>query len=384
MAQTCENILLNKILYKKITKTADWIKRKITHRIKPEKATPELTQKELLSVSNNFAFKSINRFKNTRRIDLYKNILNITKKGEDQTYSLFQKNISDGHTTSNMNLKLYDTKKMNKKSNHIIYKTLCNYRQNAGPTLYAPKESIIKLMCDWGMINIISRKPIPNKMLFKYHDLSIILYYKNKATSILEYYKPAKNFYWIKKQIDHSMRQSLLFTLAKKHKTSTSTIIQTIGKNTNIYINNGDHKLTEVASFLTSTYIYNKKNNFNTTFNCLLNIKKRKEPSIQTSLPKTLCHECQIKDCKENHIKIHHVATLHKKISPNYVMGSIKTNTKKIHWTKVIECALHKKQISLCTRHHLAIHTGKLFLEDLKTYYKSFKLLNSHGLAVRL
>lgn len=45
------------------------------------------------------------------------------------------------------------------------------------------------------MINAISNKPVPNKMLFKYHDLSIILYYRSKATDILEYYKPAKNFY---------------------------------------------------------------------------------------------------------------------------------------------------------------------------------------------
>lgn len=84
---------------------------------------------------------------------------------------------------------------MSKTSNHIIYKALCNYKQDTGPILYAPKKSIIKLMCNWGMLSAISHKPVPNKILFKYHDLSIILYYKSKATGILEYYKPAKNFY---------------------------------------------------------------------------------------------------------------------------------------------------------------------------------------------
>lgn len=127
------------------------------------------------------------------------------------------------------------------------------------------------------------------------------------------------------------MRHSLLFTLAKKHRTSTSTIIQTIGKNTSIFINNGRNKLTEVASFLTSTHIYNKKSNLNTTFNSIPNIKKLKEPFIKTSLPKTLYHECQIKNCRKNHIKVYHLSALYKKISPNYVMASIKTHLNKIH-----------------------------------------------------
>lgn len=127
------------------------------------------------------------------------------------------------------------------------------------------------------------------------------------------------------------MRHSLLFTLAKKHKTSASTIIQAIGKNTSIYINNGNTKLTEVASFLTPTYIHTKKSNFNTTFNYIPNIKKLKEPFITTSIPKTVSHECQIKNCKKNNIKIYHLAALYKKVSPNYITASIKTRTKKIH-----------------------------------------------------
>ena len=127
------------------------------------------------------------------------------------------------------------------------------------------------------------------------------------------------------------MRHSLLFTLAKKHKTSTSTIIQTIGKNTSICINTGNNKLTEVASFLTSAYIRNKKNNYGTTFNDIPNIKKLKEPFTKISTQKPLYYECQIKNCKKNHIKIYHLAALYKKISPNYVMASIKTHAKKIH-----------------------------------------------------
>jgi hypothetical protein len=44
------------------------------------------------------------------------------------------------------------------------------------------------------MIGTSSKKPMPNKMLFRYHDLNIILHYKSKAIGLLEYYKPAKNY----------------------------------------------------------------------------------------------------------------------------------------------------------------------------------------------
>jgi hypothetical protein len=127
------------------------------------------------------------------------------------------------------------------------------------------------------------------------------------------------------------MRYSLLFTLAKKHKTSTSKIIQMIGKNANIYINNGNNKLTEVASFLTPTFINNKKNGFNHTFNCIPNIKTLKKPFVKTSIPKTLYHKCQIKNCKKNNIKIFHLRALHNKISPNCIIASMRTQTTKMH-----------------------------------------------------
>lgn len=374
--KTREETFLNQIWNKKITKITDWIK----YRIKPDKTMCQLTQKKLLNVLDDSTLKCINVFKSMKLSHPSKSVLNMIKKDKKK---LLQKNISNNFKNLFQITLDNNSKKMNNTSNHIIYKTLYNYKHDAGPMLYAPKKLILKLMCDWGMINIISNKPIPNKMLFRYHDLNIILYYRSKATSILEYYKPAKNFYWIKKQVDHQMRHSLLFTLAKKHKTSTPKIIQAIGKNTSIYINDGSSKLKKVAAFLAPTVIHNKRGGFSAVFNCVPGTTKLKEPFIKTSIPKTLYHECQAKNCKKSNIKIYHLTALYKKISPNYVIASIKTHAIKMHETKIVEFALHKKQISLCTKHHLAIHTGKLFLEDLKTNYKSFKLLNFKGLGIK-
>ena len=124
------------------------------------------------------------------------------------------------------------------------------------------------------------------------------------------------------------MRHSLLLTLAKKHKTSLSRIIQAIGKTASIYINNGSGELKEVAAFLTPTYIHNKKSGFNTSLNYIQSTTKLFN---KISIPKTLYHKCQIKNCKKNNIKIYHLRALYQKMSPNYAIASIKTHTIKMH-----------------------------------------------------
>ena len=127
------------------------------------------------------------------------------------------------------------------------------------------------------------------------------------------------------------MRYSLLFTLAKKHKTSASKIIQIIGKNANVYIDNGSSALKKIASFLTSSFIHNQKSGFNETFKLIQKLKVSKEFLIKTSIPKTLYHECQIKGCRKSNVKIFHLRVFYKKISPNFVIASLKIQIKKMH-----------------------------------------------------
>lgn len=367
IAQTHKEALLNQVLYKKMTKITTWIQRKMTHKTRPNKTTHKLIQIELLNALNSSILKSPDGLKDTKHIHSLESIRHMITRNKSYLNKLFQESSSDNSS------KQFYQKKIDNISNHIIYRTLYSYQNDANPMLYAPKKSILTLMRNWGMVSVVSGKPVPNKMLFRYHDLSIILRYKNNAKNILEYYKPARNFRWVKKQVDHQMRHSLLITLAKKHKTSLFKIIEAIGKSTSIYINNGSGKLKEVAAFLTPTYIRNKKSGFNNTLVYTSNSTKLFN---KTSIPKTSYHKCQIKNCKKNDIKMYNIRALYQKISPNYIITSMKNHTTKIHWTKIVELALLKRQISLCTKHHLAIHAGRLFLEDLELSCTSFRLLN--------
>ena len=137
--QAHEKAFLNQVLYKKITSL---IKQKITHKTKPNKITRQLIQKELLNVLHSSILTSTSRSESTKLINPFKSIGNRTKKSKSYTNKLLQEN------TSNNSLKQSHAKKINNTSNRIIYKTLYNYRNDAGPMLYAPKKSIIKLMCN--------------------------------------------------------------------------------------------------------------------------------------------------------------------------------------------------------------------------------------------
>jgi hypothetical protein len=42
--------------------------------------------------------------------------------------------------------------------------------------------------------------------LFKYHDISIIEFFKQKGLNLLSYYRPTVNFHEVKKLVDYHIR----------------------------------------------------------------------------------------------------------------------------------------------------------------------------------
>lgn len=156
-----------------------------------------------------------------------------------------------------------------------------------------------------------------------------------------------------------------------------------IGKDASIYMDIGK-QLKKVVSFLSSSFINSQATGFSEIPNIMLDLNTLKKPLSKVPIPKLLHHECQIKGCVKNNIKIFHIRALHKKISSNFVIASVKISNKKMLWLEIVENVLGKKLIPLCSKHHLAIYAGQLFLEDIKGNSKSFKLLNSNRLVIRL
>ena len=65
----------------------------------------------------------------------------------------------------------------------------------------------------WKMLSK-NGSPRANGLIFRYHEVFIIEFYKQKALCFLNYYKPAVNFYQVKKLVNYHLRWSLIYTLA--------------------------------------------------------------------------------------------------------------------------------------------------------------------------
>ena len=268
-------------------------------------------------------------------------------------------------------------------SAHTIKKATSVIKQSLKTRLFIPQNTIIDRMRQWGMISPKINKPIACNALLKYHDIQFIEHFKSKARGLLEYYRPAFNYYWLKKQINYHMRWSLLFTLSRKHKKTLAGIIKLFGKNANMYIQNKKGELELITGFLTCNEINGYASGFTFLRDPIEDYVSLERPLVRFSIPKALYKECQIKNCLEPAIEMHHVQSLYKKIKKNFATTSIENAKKRVTGSRAIESALGRKQIPLCKTHHAAIHKNELSLDDFKGNQKPIKLLNSSESRIR-
>jgi retron-type reverse transcriptase len=142
----------------------------------------------------------------TEVVNAYNNLLSVMEKASEN------KNLAD--------LKLEEVKriKSNPKFKQMhVDRILYGQPQGLNPRIYAPIWKLKERMKTWGMLSK-SGSPKASGVIFRYHEISIIEYYRQKALGFLNYYKPAVNFHLVKKLVDYHMRWSLIHTLAGKYK----------------------------------------------------------------------------------------------------------------------------------------------------------------------
>jgi len=120
------------------------------------------------------------------------------------------------------------------KQSHVD-KILYGISQGLNVKIYAPISEFKDKMRIWGMLSD-GRNPKASGVIFRYHDIFIIEYYKQKALGFLSYYKPAMNFHGVKKLVDYHLRWSLLHTLAGKHNLKIHQVIKNYGKTPEILL----------------------------------------------------------------------------------------------------------------------------------------------------
>ena len=197
--------------------------------------------------------------------------------------------------------------------------------------------------------------PKASGVVFRYHDISIIEYYKEKALCFLNYYKPAVNYHEIKKLVDYHFRWSLLHTLAGKYKSKVRETIKKYGKTPKVVMRD-DKKELILASFLTPNEINHRNKGFFTAFDPFFEFENIDRPIVKLFIPKALFFKkCAIIGCLNKDIKVYHVKVL-TRVRKGFTIGSIKSNGKTLKESVMIESALNRKQIPLCKVHYANWH----------------------------
>lgn len=237
--------------------------------------------------------------------------------------------------------------------------------QGLNPKIYAPIRDLKSKLKTWGMLDK-GGKPKASGAIFRYHDISIIEYYKSKALGFLNYYRPAVNFHEVKKLVDYHLRWSLIHTLAGKHTSKVHHIISSYGKSPKVELESNG-KIHELASFLTHNEVNHRTRGFTKSrdvYHCMTDLD---EPLVKLSIPKVLfAGKCAILECTNRDIEVHHVRAL-RRTKKGFLVESIKSGNKTLKGSAMVESALSRKQIPLCREHHQEWH--KLNPNDIDQKY---------------
>lgn len=173
----------------------------------------------------------------------------------------------------------------NYKQMHVD-RILYGQSQGLNPKLYAPLNTIKARLVTWGMLSKVGR-PKASGAVFKYHDVSIVEFFKQKALGLLSYYRPANNYHSVKKFVDYHMRWSLIHTLAGKHLMKVHEVISKYGKTPAVTVLK-EGKATVVCRFLSPNDINLRTRGFTTAYDPREDWHALDKPIVKLSIPKVL------------------------------------------------------------------------------------------------
>lgn len=126
-----------------------------------------------------------------------------------EAYKLLLDTMETASQKSNLaDLKAAEVEKVKSKPGYKqmhVDRILHGQPQGLSPRVYAPIRELKGRLVNWGMVNK-GGSPKASGAVFKYHDISIIEYYKQKALGFLNYYRPASNYHAVKKLVDYHLR----------------------------------------------------------------------------------------------------------------------------------------------------------------------------------
>lgn len=220
--------------------------------------------------------------------------------------------------------------------------------------LEAPIKLLYEILQKKGFIDAKTR-PLPIDQVTHQDDHRIVLWYRSIAIGLLNYHSFSDNLSKVRSIVNYLLRWSAIYTLAKKHKSSSSQII---AKHTKSLAVTKDGKT--LAAFLTPTEISGFKKRFirdldPTTPEELIDMLFAR--LVQKRL---LMERCAVKGCRERNVEMHHIKQIEKAGGKHKVRSA-----REVKILEALQGSLQKKHIPLCVRHHDALHMGEIFIDDL-------------------
>jgi hypothetical protein len=219
------------------------------------------------------------------------------------------------------------------------------------PILYAPMYKLKNQLKSWDMLSI-SGKPKFCGIALKYHEVSIIEFFKETAVTILNYYNPALNFYAVKKLVDYQLRWSLLLTLTAKYSSKVHNIIRKFSKSPKITVATIENKTQVLVEFLNSSDINNRTRKF-LKWGDPMSFRNRPANIVVTKQASNVLPEnkCAILECNNSSMAIYYVKTL-RRVRRRFVAEFTPLKSISLKKKVSIDSALNNKPMSLCGEHH--------------------------------
>lgn len=223
--------------------------------------------------------------------------------------------------------------------------------------LEAPVKVLYELLQKKGFIDEKMR-PLPIDQVAHQDDHRIVAWYRGIAIGLLRYHSFCDNLSKVRSIVNYLLRWSAIYTLAKKHKSSSSQII---ANHTKSLVISKDEKT--LAAYLTPTEISGYKKKF------IVDLDPTPPEDLIDMLfarlvrKKLLAERCAVKGCQERHVEMHHIRQIEKAGGRHKVRSAREAQI--LEGIKAVQSALNKKHIPLCVRHHDDLHMGRVFIDDL-------------------
>jgi retron-type reverse transcriptase len=225
-------------------------------------------------------------------------------------------------------------------------------------------------LTDLGFYSTKRKSPLSVPKLIFLNDYEIISFYNTLIRGYLNWFRCADNF-TSAKNIIWTLRISCLKTLARKHKKNLKWALTIFTINVTTESPNGKSfnlPSTHEISQLSTKFLL--ENQFQQPdAQSLLN-----KYSLRLHSSRHLFSKCAVNGCSNADIEIHHVKKLGRRIDANGKISVVTSNNKRLSGISAILSAVNRKQIPLCSFHHLEFETGNYSPLDIKLFKKIYSV----------